>query len=129
MSKWSNLHIFDTKYINHKTCQWASVKSTPLSKNNYNYFFKLISMPLWWSKMWNTYQNCNTSPTLILLGMSRWENLCLPELLFGSISFWTTMLIVGPFCQGMKVLAWYMDLNGINNQNYHRYPKYHNLLK
>ena len=32
-----------------------------------------------------------------LAGMSRWENLCIPEILFGSILFQTIMLILGWF--------------------------------
>ena len=53
------------------------------------------------------------------------ENLCIPELLFGSISFYTilirewfiTILKLGWFYPAEKVLAWYIDLNGIDNKN------------
>ena len=43
--------------------------------------------------------------------MSRSENLCIPELLFGSIPFYT-VVILGRFCLGMKVQGWYVAMHG-----------------
>ena len=56
-----------------------------------------------------------------LAGISRWENLCISTLLFESIPFWT-ILILGRFHLGMKVLAWYIDMNGIQNTNFIKHP-------
>jgi hypothetical protein len=50
--------------------------------------------------------------TWYLVGMSRWDNLCIPKLSFGSIPLWT-ILILGRICLDMKVLAWKINLNGI----------------
>ena len=45
-----------------------------------------------------------------LVDISRWENPCIPDLLFESIpSFLILILIVRQFCLGMVVLAWYID--------------------
>ena len=55
------------------------------------------------------------------VGMSRWQYLCISELLVGSIPF-QTILIPGRFYLGMKVLAWYIDPNGIENKITITYP-------
>ena len=44
----------------------------------------------------------------------------IPELLFGSIPFYTIM-IIGQLCLDMKVLTWYIDLDDIENRNIVKY--------
>ena len=39
------------------------------------------------------YQNCHISQTLIFGGMSRCENFCISELKFGSIRFYTILIL------------------------------------
>ena len=48
--------------------------------------------------------------------MSRLENFCLLEPLFGSVLV-QIILILGRFCLYMQVLAWYLRLTGIKNKN------------
>ena len=55
------------------------------------------------------YQNCSTSQILIFGGYVK-----VRVALFGSIPF-ITILILGQFYLGMKVVAWYVGLNGIEN--------------
>ena len=54
-------------------------------------------------------------PVQYLVEISRWEKFCIPELLFGSIPFYT-IWILGRFFLGFKVLAWYTYPNGIENK-------------
>ena len=56
-----------------------------------------------------------------LVGMSRWENLCVPELVFGLIPFYV-ILLLGQFCLGIKIFEWCIDPNGIENKNTIKYP-------
>ena len=65
------------------------------------------------------YPNCNSSQILLFAGYVQ-ANLCIPELLFGSI-LWT-ISILGQLCLGIRVLAWYIYPNGIKNKSTDKNP-------
>jgi hypothetical protein len=56
--------------------------------------------------------------------MSRWENLCKSEFLFGWYHYQSTStkLILERFNLYMEILAWYIDSNGIKNKITIEYP-------
>ena len=77
--------------------------STKWYWNNLPVGIKIVILPL---KYW------------YLVDISTWENLCMPELLFGSILLFSTICMWGRFYLCMKVLACYLCLGNKTTDNY-----------
>ena len=67
------------------------------------------------------YRNCNTSQILIFSGYVE-----VRESFYAQVIIWVNTILnhidTRAIYLGMKVLAWYIDLNGIGNINSIRYP-------